>query len=164
VTVQNSIVATQTSGADCTGALTSGGYNIESATTCGFTGTGDQRNITTTLRLLDLADNGGPTWTRALDNGSVALERIPEGTTGCGTPSFTTDQRGYARPGTRNSQTIKMCEIGAWEAQASDPTAITLRDLTATTNTLPGVIGALGAAVAALGGTWIALRRHLKLS
>jgi hypothetical protein len=120
--------------------------------------------LTTDLRLLALADNGGPTWTHALDNGSVALEKIPEGTTGCGTPSFTTDQRGYARPGTRNSQTIKMCEIGAWEAQASDPTAITLRDLTATTNTLPGVIGALGAAVAALGGTWIALRRHLKLS
>jgi hypothetical protein len=163
--VQNSIVAAQTSGPDCRGALTSEGYNIESATICGFRSPGDQQGVLTTdLRLLALADNGGPTWTHALDNGSVALEKIPEGTTGCGTPSFTTDQRGYARPGTRNSQTIKMCEIGAWEAQASDPTAITLRDLTATTNTLPGVIGALGAAVAALGGTWIALRRHLKLS
>jgi MYXO-CTERM domain-containing protein len=64
------------------------------------------------------------------------------------TDAYTTDQRGYARPGTRNDQVNKKCEVGAWEAQASDPTAIVLRGLTAT----PAAAGPVGlAAVLALG-------------
>ena len=160
--VQNSIVAGQTSGDDCynAGVISSSGYNIESGTSCGFDPsivTGDQWNVdNSSLKLLPLANNGGPTWTQALGNGSVAIEKIPAAS--CGTP---TDQRGYARPGNRNQPTNK-CEIGAWEAQLADPTAITLRDLTATANTSSGVIGAAFAALAALGALLIG-RRRLKI-
>ena len=165
-TISNSIVVSNTLGPvvenDCAMSLSSGGYNIESGESCGFdpnNAAGDQWDVLPdSLKLLPLANNGGPTWTHALDNGSVALEKIPEGANGCGT-TFTTDQRGEVRPGTRNSQTTKMCEIGAWEAQIADPTAITLRDLTATTAASPSVIGAVGAAIAALGALVIGRRR-----
>jgi hypothetical protein len=147
---------------DCASYLSSGGYNIESGESCGFdpnNAAGDQWDVLPdSLKLLPLANNGGPTWTHALDNGSVALEKIPESTNGCGT-TFTTDQRGEVRPGTRNSQTTKMCEIGAWEAQIADPTAITLRDLTATANSSSGVTGAIGAALTLLGALVIGRRR-----
>jgi hypothetical protein len=172
-TVMNSIVAgnadlngsTALLPEDCNGhvPIISSGYNIEGYETCGFTGTGDQQNVYNgtldLLNLLPLADNGGPTWTNALGSGSAALEKIPAGINGCGT-TITTDQRGYVRPGTKNQPTNK-CEIGAWEAQTTDPypSAITLLDLTATANTAPGVIGAMGAALAALGALWVGRRR-----
>jgi len=83
--------------------ITDGGYNLVwGDTTCPGTFTNADP------KLLALADNGGPTWTYALDNGSAALNQIPPGTNGCGT-TYTTDQRGEPRPyGTS-------CEIGAWE-------------------------------------------------
>ncbi|MBK8933342.1 MAG: hypothetical protein IPM76_13690 [Chloroflexi bacterium] len=92
--VMNSIVAAQTAGADCSGvAATSQGYNIESGTTCGFTGTGDQQSVSNAaLNLGGLGMNGGSTPTHALQNPSVAIEKIPIGTNGCdGTGA---DQRG----------------------------------------------------------------------
>ncbi|HEY61913.1 MAG TPA: hypothetical protein G4N95_04610, partial [Anaerolineae bacterium] len=73
-------------------------------------------------------DNGGPTKTHALNNGSPALEQIPVGINGCGT-TITTDQRGENRPGSKNQPTNK-CEMGAWEAQSTDPTAIRLQSFT----------------------------------
>ena len=104
--VQNSIVALQTTGGDCNTALTSGGYNIESGTSCGFTGTGDLQNVTSgSLALGGLASNGGATQTRALGFGSVALDHIPVGAleaNGCGV-TVTTDQRGLA-PGWRRGR------------------------------------------------------------
>ena len=39
------------------------------------------------------------------------------------------------------------------------PTAVTLRDLTATANTSPGIIGAMGAALVSLAALWIGRRR-----
>ncbi|MCP4166146.1 MAG: right-handed parallel beta-helix repeat-containing protein, partial [Chloroflexi bacterium] len=77
VTVTNTIVALQASGGDdctATGSIASGGYNIESSTSCGFTGIGDQQIVTDTLKLQPLADNGGDTLTMALDSGSVAID------------------------------------------------------------------------------------------
>lgn len=73
--------------------------------------------------LIALTNNGGTTSTHPLENSSPALEKIPSGTNGCQT--IATDQRGEARPGTRN-QPLNMCEIGAWEAQTEDPTAVHL--------------------------------------
>ncbi len=132
--IKNSILAGNSNGSGANNVVTSGGatvtsqgYNLESGTDAGFTEPTDLQN--TDPKLLALADNGGPTQTHALDNGSPALEQIPFGTNGCGT-TYTTDQRGYARPGTKNQPTNK-CEMGAWEAQTGDPTAITLRGFSA---------------------------------
>jgi hypothetical protein len=101
---------------DCEGVLTSNGYNIESpANTCGFDQTGDQPGITAEqLNLGELADNGGPTRTHALGEGSVAIDVIPaeecldhEGSL------LTMDQRGFARD--------SMCDVGAYEVGAQEP-------------------------------------------
>ncbi len=127
VTVRNSIVASQALGADCNTTLTTGGYNIESGTTCGFSGTGDLQNVSSgSLALGALASNGGPTQTRALGAGSVAIDRIPVGAleaNGCGV-TVTADQRSAPRaggPGNGGSA----CDVGAYEA-GSTPLAVTL--------------------------------------
>jgi hypothetical protein len=92
--------------------IISGGYNIESpGDTCGFDQTGDQAGVNADdLKLGELADNGGPTETRALGEGSVAIDQIPE--VECvdadGEP-LTTDQRGEPRD--------SMCDVGAFEVQ-----------------------------------------------
>ncbi|HSN77087.1 MAG TPA: right-handed parallel beta-helix repeat-containing protein, partial [Anaerolineae bacterium] len=127
VTVLNSIIALQATGGDCNTTLTSGGYNIESGTSCGFTGTGDLQNVSSaSLALGALANNGGPTQTRALGFGSVALDRIPIGAleaNGCGV-TVTTDQRGLPRAeGAGAGGTA--CDVGAYEAQ-TPPLAVTL--------------------------------------
>ena len=67
--------------------------------------------MSSTDPMLDsLADNGGPTWTHALLLGSPAIDHVPNATNGCGT-TYTTDQRGYARP----YPTGGSCDIGAFE-------------------------------------------------
>ncbi len=131
LTALSSIVAAQTGGADCqnpgSGSITSGGYNIESATSCGFNGTGDQQNVSSgSLALGVLANNGGPTQTRALGFGSVALDHIPVGAleaNGCGV-TVTTDQRGLPRAGGAGAGGAA-CDVGAYEAQ-TPPLAVTL--------------------------------------
>jgi len=111
ITVANSIVAQQASGGDCSGAINSNGYNIESSTSCGFNQTGDQQNVTAfALGLLALADNGGSTRTMALATGSVALDQIPPAA--C---IVSTDQRGVFRP-----QGDK-CDVGAFESTGPPP-------------------------------------------
>ena len=87
--------------------VTSQGYNLESADSCGFTDSTDLINITDP-RLGPLADNGGPTWTHGLYSDSPALDQIPAGINGCGT-TVTNDQRGVVRP--KNS----FCDVGAFE-------------------------------------------------
>jgi hypothetical protein len=168
VTVQNSIIAVQAAGEDCTGAISdifSEGYNIESGQNC-FSlhpGAGDQQDVASgSLNLGALANNGGPTWTRALAAGSVAIDAIPIGTNGC-TAGTSTDQRGAPRAnGAGHGGTA--CDIGAYENDSSVPTAITLRTLRAS----PGAAGAspgglAGLAVvlaAALGAGWRVFRRN----
>jgi hypothetical protein len=121
VNVLSSIVAGQAAGADCItesgGTITSGGYNIESATSCGFTGTGDQQSVTALqLDLGPLAPNApGTTQTHALGAASFALDEIPPGTNGCGT-TVTGDQRGISRPQGTN------CDVGAYELAVATPT------------------------------------------
>jgi parallel beta helix pectate lyase-like protein len=104
--VHNSIVAGNTSSAanpDCLGPLTSAGFNLESATDCAFTGSGDKQHSNS--QLAPLAANGGPSSTMALLPGSAALEA---GDPACPPPA--TDQRGVTRhQGPR-------CDIGAFEA------------------------------------------------
>ena len=110
--LQNSIVALQTAGADCSpaspGAFTSLGYNIEGGTSCGFAETGDQQTVSSgALKLGSLADNGGPTQTHALGAGSVAIDVVPTGTAGL------TDQRGVQRDhGAGNKSDVGAYEVG----------------------------------------------------
>jgi hypothetical protein len=168
--VQNSIVAAQISGADCHNPLpSSGGYNIESSTTCGFTNgvNGDnQLSISgESLTLSALANNGTlpHPFTHALVAPSVAaIDRIPNGANGC-VANVSTDERGAVRAGGTNRGGTA-CDVGAYEVSAQSPSAVTTRDLMATTNAPLNAMGLLGALLAALGGTWIALRRHLKMS
>jgi hypothetical protein len=86
------------------------GHNIESpGDTCGFDQATDQVNVSADdLKLGPLQDNGGPTETHALGEGSVAIDVIPEA--GC---EVDTDQRGEPRPETGGT----MCDVGAFEAQ-----------------------------------------------
>jgi hypothetical protein len=106
VTVQNSIVSggapqNCVSTAPASSPITSQGNNIDSGVTCGFTLTGDMSN--TNPLLGPLADNGGPTRTRALLPGSPAIDAA----NGAACPG--TDQRGVARP------QLAGCDIGAFE-------------------------------------------------
>jgi hypothetical protein len=97
-------------GGNCTslngGLLSSAGYNLEDANSCGVTGTGDQ--INTDPMLLPLADNGGPTPTHALASGSPAVDVIPNGTLDCG-GLLDHDQRHAWRPFGAG------CDAGAFE-------------------------------------------------
>jgi len=87
----------------------SNGHNIESpGNTCGFdTNKGDQVSVPDP-KLGPLQDNGGPTETHALGEGSVAIDVIP--VEGC---EVGTDQRGEPRPETGGT----MCDVGAFEVQ-----------------------------------------------
>lgn len=96
-------------------AITSGGYNLignaGSATDCAWTAaTGDQVGTPTNPvnpGLQPLADNGGPTMTRALMDMSPAIDAgNPNGCTD-GTNVLSTDQRGMPRSA--------RCDIGAYE-------------------------------------------------
>jgi hypothetical protein len=86
--------------------------NIDEGTGCGFGSTnGNQENVTPAQLLLGgLANNGGPTQTRALGAGSVAINAA----TDCA--SQTQDQRSFTRP----QPTGGACDIGAFEVQDSD--------------------------------------------
>jgi CSLREA domain-containing protein len=97
------------------------GYNADSGTTCGFDGTAQKNKD---LLLGPLANNGGPTMTRALLDGSPAID---QGYPGCEEPlddsedpylnlTWPQDQRGQQRPGGAD------CDIGAFEVQDATPT------------------------------------------
>jgi Right handed beta helix region len=104
VTIGASIMANNTWG-NCVndGTITSQGYNLESGSDCGFTGTGDLQNTDPKLASA-LASNGGATQTLALLSGSPAIDHIP--TSAC---TLSTDQRGVSRP------QGPACDIGAFE-------------------------------------------------
>jgi len=96
------------SGPDLFGHFVSQNYNLISMSG-DFTLTG-----TTTNNLLDsdpllgpLQDNGGPTWTHALNPSSLAIDWIPASEIG----AITTDQRGQPRPSPADGN----ADIGAYE-------------------------------------------------
>ncbi|MBI4498413.1 MAG: hypothetical protein HY689_10985, partial [Chloroflexi bacterium] len=112
------IVAGSIGGPNCSGTITSNGYNLSSDATCSLAGAGDLEN--TDPLLGPLQDNGGPTQTHALLVGSPAIDAVP--TANCtdadGNP-LTVDQREAARPqGTA-------CDIGAFEVQVATALAFT---------------------------------------
>jgi predicted outer membrane repeat protein len=113
VLIQNSIVANGGNGGNCAGTITSKGYNLSSDSTCYFSGPGDINN--TNPKLGALGNNGGPTQTMALQQGSPALDAgNPAGCRDFAGKLLTTDQRGLPRPG--GGETTG-CDKGAYESQ-----------------------------------------------
>lgn len=105
-TLGGSIIA-GTGGNNCFGTLTSDGYNLESGNNCGLTSTGD---ITNTIPLLGpLQDNGGPTLTYALLEGSPAID------TADNLNCPVADQRGMPRPVDGDGDNDAVCDIGSFE-------------------------------------------------
>jgi CSLREA domain-containing protein len=106
-TLSNTILANVPSGNNCVGTVTDDGYNISDDGSCNFTDSTSKNNTDPKLAG-SLANNGGPTQTIALLQGSPAINAIPKATNGCGT-EIKTDQRGVKRPQGPG------CEIGAFE-------------------------------------------------
>jgi len=106
-TLRNTIVSNNVSGGNCNGAITSEGCNLEDADSCSFQQTGDLFNTDPLLGTLQ--DNGGPTYTHALQSGSPAIDA------GNNASSPATDQRGIARPQDGNGDGVAVCDIGAFE-------------------------------------------------
>lgn len=116
VTATNTIVA-QNSSRDCSQTIKTGGHNLDSDSTCGFTGSGDQHSSTPNLG--PLANNGGPTNTVALETGSPALDKADN------SKCPATDQRGVSRP----QPVGGVCDVGAYEKEVPRPDlAITDKD------------------------------------
>jgi hypothetical protein len=112
VVLQNSIVTNNTGG-NCSGPLTSNGYNLSSDSTCDFDSTGDLND--TDPKLGRLRNNGGPTRTLALLPGSPAIDSgNPSGCTDGKGHLLKTDQRGEPRPDKEDSSG---CDRGAYERQ-----------------------------------------------
>ncbi len=101
ISLKNTIVAGNIA-ANCSGTITSNGYNLEYGSSCGLFSTGD-RDIDPFLGKLE--DNGGPTWTHYL--GATGAKNV-----GTGCPI--TDQRGYPRE-------TAACDIGAYEDTDKNP-------------------------------------------
>ncbi len=119
ITLTNTIVANNT-GNNCASAIPSMGNNLDSGNTCGFTGAGDITNQDPRLDVL--ANNGGPTLTRALLTGSPAIDAgsIPPALPAC----EATDQRGVTRPFPVGGA----CDIGAFEFTPGVDLALTKTD------------------------------------
>ena len=107
----NTIVANDTAGGDCVGTITSNGNNIDTDNSCQLVGVNDQPSASPQLG--PLQDNGGPTFTRALQAGSNAFDAgnnaVCALTPVVGVGVGQVDQRGTARPQSAS------CDIGAYE-------------------------------------------------
>lgn len=99
---------------DCTGLLTSLGYNlIQDITGCQLTALpSDILNLDPLIT--PLGNHGGLTFTHSLWATSPAIDRIPGDSNGCGT-TVQLDQRGYERPQDAQMDGVTACDIGAVE-------------------------------------------------
>jgi hypothetical protein len=109
VSLKNTIVAHNTAptAADCSGAVSSQGHNLDSDGSCALGGSGDLSGVDP--KLGPLQDNGGPTRTQALLPGSPAIDAGDA----LGCPP--TDQRGTARPQDGDGSGPAVCDVGAYE-------------------------------------------------
>jgi hypothetical protein len=113
VTLQNTIIANSTAVGNCSGTMTSNGYNLSGDGTCGFANTGDLNNVNPLLG--PLRNNGGATKTMALSSGSPAIDAgNPGGCTDNLGNLLLIDQRGQPRP---DPEDIGGCDMGAYENQ-----------------------------------------------
>ena len=106
ITLTSTVVANSKAGPNCAGTITEkSGYNLDSDKSCGFTLSSDLNKVDPMLG--PLQDNGGPTQTMALLQGSKAIDWVNNAT-----DCPTTDQRGDVRPDDGESA----CDIGAYES------------------------------------------------
>ncbi|MBE7552685.1 MAG: CSLREA domain-containing protein [Anaerolineales bacterium] len=133
LTLRNSLIANNAENGggtpDCSGTLTSEGYNlIEVTTGCVITGDTSGNITGSDPALGPLQNNGGQTFTHALLAGSLAINAgNPSGCLDPNSALLTTDQRGYVRNG--------VCDIGAFEYDSPGtptPTATPTHTPTAT--------------------------------
>jgi hypothetical protein len=100
ITIQNTLLARGSSGANGTGNITDLGHNLSSDASVNLTASGSQNNVDP--RLGPLANNGGPTFTVALQAGSPAIGSA----NAAACPPI--DQRGFPRQ--------PPCDMGAFES------------------------------------------------
>jgi CSLREA domain-containing protein len=117
--VFNTIVSYEYSGPNCFvesgSSLLNNGHNLDDAYSCGW-GSAKGSMSGTDPKLAALADNGGPTFTMALMADSPAIDTGDDSV--CIADAIhNRDQRGYVRPVGAH------CDIGAYEYNASAPTA-----------------------------------------
>jgi len=123
ITLQNTILAGNTARSgkpDCAGNILSGGHNlIGDLNGCTFTpANGDLSGVA--ARLAALQDNGGATFTHALQSGSPALDAgDPAVCKSTGSASLATDQRGSPRCADGNGDGTPVCDIGAFEVEGT---------------------------------------------
>ncbi len=137
--INGSIVANNTAftGNDCYNfsTINDNGYNLEGATTCGFTGTGSLQN--TDPKLNSLASNGGLTQTMSLQQNSPAIDQIPLA------QCPTTDQRGDPRPDAA-SPAETTCDIGAYESNYTGSLIVNSTNVSATEGAVFNGVVAIG--------------------
>ncbi len=115
--ILNSIVAGNSAGGDCGGAvnlLTVLGENLDGDGSC--TGFSVQN---ADPMLAPLGNYGGPTLTHALYDGSPAIDLVPAGS--CedfDEATLDEDQRGVSRPQDGDGDSVALCDIGAYEQDA----------------------------------------------
>jgi predicted outer membrane repeat protein len=121
--LRNTIIANSPTGGNCSGTITDGGGNLSFPdTTCPV--------INADPLLGPLQNNGGPTWTMELGEGSAAIDAADDAI--CAAPPVNNlDQRGFIRPWGAH------CDIGAVE-QIQEPSAVSVSALRA--QSLPGTI------------------------
>jgi hypothetical protein len=112
-TLHNVIVANNALG-NCSGTMSSQGYNLSSDGSCSLGGPGDLNS--TDPKLGTLGNYGGPTQTIPLLSGSPAIDSgNPSGCTDALGKLLTTDQRGMPRP---DREDKGACDRGAYESQS----------------------------------------------
>ncbi len=112
--LENTLIGPDLGGGDsCDLDIDSAGHNLDQGTTCGLDQGTDLEDAEGELK--ELADNGGPTRTRALKGSSDAIE---EGTCPGTIIQSGIDQRGAGRP----SVVLGLsCDIGAFERNPTSP-------------------------------------------
>lgn len=114
VSVSNSIIANNVSGMDCSEAILSDGYNLDSDGSCGLTGVGDLSGINPLLDAIGL--NSGTTPNFLPQAGSPVINAgNPAAVDSSDQACVGIDQRGILRP--QDSR----CEIGSIEVEGVGP-------------------------------------------
>jgi len=120
VSLGHSLIAQSIGVSNCAGPVVSLGYNLDDATSCGLSGTGDLSDEE--ARLMALSDYGGRTASHELLSGSPAVDAgDPAGCTDLEGAPLRKDQRGITRPADGDEDGTARCDIGAVERSADAP-------------------------------------------